>query len=207
MPELLDRIDRLNEIGIALSAESDTPKLLELIMMSAMGMLMNGTNEQHVAGIDVKLQQVDSPVDAKPANILYKPESDKVNIIVADKTRFVNTNNNETRKLEATPSRMLPGRLAYGIIDKASETFLFGVMLYLEPSRTSSLMTDSTANPVFRITGKGAEDILYIRNDDIEDRVTIVPLLGVAKSVRDFILASNLPVRNKFASNSSLVSE
>jgi HD-GYP domain-containing protein (c-di-GMP phosphodiesterase class II) len=31
----LDRIDRLNEIGIALSAESDTPKLLELIMMGA----------------------------------------------------------------------------------------------------------------------------------------------------------------------------
>jgi HD-GYP domain-containing protein (c-di-GMP phosphodiesterase class II) len=35
MSELLDRIDRLNEIGIALSAESDTPKLLELIMMGA----------------------------------------------------------------------------------------------------------------------------------------------------------------------------
>ena len=35
MTELLDRIDRLNEIGIALSVESDTPKLLELIMMGA----------------------------------------------------------------------------------------------------------------------------------------------------------------------------
>ncbi len=35
MSELLDRIDRLNEIGIALSAESDTPKLLEIIMMGA----------------------------------------------------------------------------------------------------------------------------------------------------------------------------
>lgn len=35
MSELLDRIDRLNEIGIALSAEGDTPKLLELIMMGA----------------------------------------------------------------------------------------------------------------------------------------------------------------------------
>ena len=35
MSELLDRIYRLNEIGIALSAESDTPKLLELIMMGA----------------------------------------------------------------------------------------------------------------------------------------------------------------------------
>jgi len=35
MLELLDRIDRLNEIGIALSAENDTPKLLELIMMGA----------------------------------------------------------------------------------------------------------------------------------------------------------------------------
>ncbi len=35
MSELLERIDRLNEIGIALSAESDTPKLLELIMMGA----------------------------------------------------------------------------------------------------------------------------------------------------------------------------
>jgi len=35
MSELLDRIDRLNEIGIALSAENDTPKLLELIMMGA----------------------------------------------------------------------------------------------------------------------------------------------------------------------------
>ena len=35
MSELLDRINRLNEIGIALSAESDTPKLLELIMMGA----------------------------------------------------------------------------------------------------------------------------------------------------------------------------
>ncbi len=35
MSELLDRIDRLNEIGIALSAETDTPKLLELIMMGA----------------------------------------------------------------------------------------------------------------------------------------------------------------------------
>jgi len=35
MPELLERIDRLNEIGIALSVESDTPKLLELIMMGA----------------------------------------------------------------------------------------------------------------------------------------------------------------------------
>ncbi len=35
MTELLDRIDRLNEIGIALSAETDTPKLLELIMMGA----------------------------------------------------------------------------------------------------------------------------------------------------------------------------
>ena len=35
MSELLDRIERLNEIGIALSAESDTPKLLELIMMGA----------------------------------------------------------------------------------------------------------------------------------------------------------------------------
>ena len=38
MSELLDRIDRLNEIGIALSAESDTPKLLELIMMGAMSL-------------------------------------------------------------------------------------------------------------------------------------------------------------------------
>ena len=36
MSELLERIDRLNEIGVALSAESDTPKLLELIMMGAM---------------------------------------------------------------------------------------------------------------------------------------------------------------------------
>ncbi|MFT5505518.1 MAG: HD-GYP domain-containing protein (c-di-GMP phosphodiesterase class II) [Gammaproteobacteria bacterium] len=35
MPELLERIDRLNEIGIALSAENDTQKLLELIMMGA----------------------------------------------------------------------------------------------------------------------------------------------------------------------------
>lgn len=35
MSELLERIDRLNEIGIALSAEHDTPKLLELIMMGA----------------------------------------------------------------------------------------------------------------------------------------------------------------------------
>lgn len=35
MTELLERIDRLNEIGIALSAETDTPKLLELIMMGA----------------------------------------------------------------------------------------------------------------------------------------------------------------------------
>ena len=35
MTELLDRIDRLNEIGIALSVENDTPKLLELIMMGA----------------------------------------------------------------------------------------------------------------------------------------------------------------------------
>lgn len=35
MSELLDRIDRLNEIGIALSAESDTQKLLEIIMMGA----------------------------------------------------------------------------------------------------------------------------------------------------------------------------
>ncbi len=35
MNELLERIDRLNEIGIALSAEKDTQKLLELIMMGA----------------------------------------------------------------------------------------------------------------------------------------------------------------------------
>ena len=35
MSELLERIDRLNEIGVALSVESDTPKLLELIMMGA----------------------------------------------------------------------------------------------------------------------------------------------------------------------------
>jgi len=35
MSELLDRIERLNEIGIALSAETNTPKLLELIMMGA----------------------------------------------------------------------------------------------------------------------------------------------------------------------------
>ncbi len=35
MSEFLERIDRLNEIGIALSVESDTPKLLETIMMGA----------------------------------------------------------------------------------------------------------------------------------------------------------------------------
>ena len=35
MSEFLDRIERLNEIGIALSAETNTPKLLELIMMGA----------------------------------------------------------------------------------------------------------------------------------------------------------------------------
>ena len=35
MKELLERIDRLTEIGIALSAEKDTGKLLELIMMGA----------------------------------------------------------------------------------------------------------------------------------------------------------------------------
>ena len=35
MSELLQRIERLNEIGIALSAETDTPRLLELIMMGA----------------------------------------------------------------------------------------------------------------------------------------------------------------------------
>jgi len=35
MSELLDRIDRLNEIGIALSAENNTQKLLEIIMMGA----------------------------------------------------------------------------------------------------------------------------------------------------------------------------
>ncbi|MCZ6723491.1 MAG: GAF domain-containing protein [Gammaproteobacteria bacterium] len=35
MTELLERIDRLNKIGIALSVESDTQKLLELIMMGA----------------------------------------------------------------------------------------------------------------------------------------------------------------------------
>lgn len=35
MSALLGRIDRLNEIGIALSAESDTKKLLEIIMMGA----------------------------------------------------------------------------------------------------------------------------------------------------------------------------
>ena len=38
MPELLDRIERLNEIGIALSGESDTSKLLELIMMGAISL-------------------------------------------------------------------------------------------------------------------------------------------------------------------------
>ncbi len=35
MSDLLDSKDRLNEIGIALSAESDIPKLLELIVMGA----------------------------------------------------------------------------------------------------------------------------------------------------------------------------
>ncbi len=35
MKRLLNRIERLNEIGIALSAETDTRKLLELIMMGA----------------------------------------------------------------------------------------------------------------------------------------------------------------------------
>ena len=35
MNELLERIDRLTEIGIALSAEKDTPRLLELIMKGA----------------------------------------------------------------------------------------------------------------------------------------------------------------------------
>ena len=35
MSELLERIERLNEIGIALSAESNTRRLLELIMMGA----------------------------------------------------------------------------------------------------------------------------------------------------------------------------
>jgi hypothetical protein len=35
MSELLDRIDRLNEIAIVLSAETDTPKLFELIMLGA----------------------------------------------------------------------------------------------------------------------------------------------------------------------------
>jgi len=35
MSELLERIDRLNEIGIALSAENDTQKLLEIIMLGA----------------------------------------------------------------------------------------------------------------------------------------------------------------------------
>ena len=35
MNELLERIDRLTEIGIALSAEKNTGKLLELIMMGA----------------------------------------------------------------------------------------------------------------------------------------------------------------------------
>ena len=35
MSELLERIDRLNEIGIALSIENDSRKLLELIMMGA----------------------------------------------------------------------------------------------------------------------------------------------------------------------------
>lgn len=35
MSELLGRIDRLNEIGIALSAEGDTKKLLEIIIMGA----------------------------------------------------------------------------------------------------------------------------------------------------------------------------
>ena len=38
MNELLERIDRLTEIGIALSAEKDTAKLLELIMMGAKGL-------------------------------------------------------------------------------------------------------------------------------------------------------------------------
>ena len=35
MSELLERIERLNEIGIALSVEIDTPKLLELIVTGA----------------------------------------------------------------------------------------------------------------------------------------------------------------------------
>ena len=35
MTGLLERIDRLNEIGIALSAEKDTQRLLEIIMMGA----------------------------------------------------------------------------------------------------------------------------------------------------------------------------
>ena len=35
MSELLERIDRLNEIGIALSAENNTQKLLEIIMLGA----------------------------------------------------------------------------------------------------------------------------------------------------------------------------
>ena len=35
MDDLLQKIDRLNEIGIALSAESNTQKLLEIIMMGA----------------------------------------------------------------------------------------------------------------------------------------------------------------------------
>ena len=35
MSDLLNQIDQLNEIGIALSAESNTQKLLEIIMMGA----------------------------------------------------------------------------------------------------------------------------------------------------------------------------
>ena len=35
MSELLERIELLNEIGIALSVETDTPKLLELIVTGA----------------------------------------------------------------------------------------------------------------------------------------------------------------------------
>ena len=120
--------------------------------------------------------------DVKPANIMYEPDSDTVNITAFGKALITESSKTKTGVVLDTPSCMSPVQLAGKKFDGHSDLFALGVMFYQLLSVSLPFKAGSMASLMFEISNEAAADIRSARADVAGAHATVtnkVPIKNV----------------------------
>lgn len=110
----------------------------------------------------------------KPANIMYEPDSDTVNITDFGIALITESSKTKTGMVLGTPSYTSPEQPAGKKIDGHSDLFSLGVMFYQMLSGSLPFKAGSMASLMFKISDEEAADIRSVRVDVLGALATVI---------------------------------